>query len=1083
MNPNTHYTPTKDGYAISGSLELFNKLLYGSHQNDDKEARYSTFAGDLPMVMGAATDWTVYDWCDFGKRGVLTSGLALTPGHRRDGANDSKETGSKWFHEANDVISETKDGWIEYTLSDMTNYFPDVMVKMEVYPLLPDDGYLVHYKITTDQRVVFTAGFGGLTEYFGRFESPGSPRRLFGAIDCKGNTVEIGNNRACVKHTDGTTMWIGTSFPADFAVGSAKAMETVCPSLFLGSTPENEDDQVVKISSVINQGTVLDGFFVAIHNSDEATLDKWLAMKDPMSYVKQQIIAKHACINVNTPENPLNLTIAPTVVALDASYHRNSFHHGTFAYHSPFLGWRAWYAPTALGWNDRVQAAMIAHLDEIVHTAEGEERVWFDGTQPREGDGPSPYHCIENTYGYMPYYLGLTLPYYNMQECGFDMMMHHFEWSGNLDVPRKYFDDLSTLLDYEDRIFDPDNDGLYQNFLNTWISDGHSYNGAGCAQSSAYNYRHNMVMAKIARKLGLSDEKFVKRAEKIRKAINEKLWIPASGVIAESLDTMGNCMLHPSPELNTTYLAIDCEAVDNFRAYTMLKYTENYIESVKTQGQGGRMSFSSNWGPRKYSTRGLFPSENACLALAYYQLGLKEKGKEILDGIVDCYFTGRNPGMASHAQSNLGGDTGDWDFTDTTSTYLRLIVEGLYGIRFNSLDDIVTIAPNFPDDWDHASLTLKDISLTYTRKGMQEVFDIYSDRAEKKIIKLPMLATTVEMVMLDGQIVPYAIQAGQNNSFIIIETEKVGRFQLRVVHGKESHPTLNYTAKALAGNQVMFEVENGKFVDYMDITETLEDIEVVGNKVYAKVKDAKGHHTLFIRVKADEYDAWLAADYEILVKDTKVEPLQEKPFVPVDISKFFNCKLTEIHQQEYLSPRPDAYSIGVFANGRYAWEWNHYGHNGLFVDDSMLRNAGGLIHTNSGIPFLTPADNENVACVTLWDNFPTQITIPLEGSGQELALLFASTTNEMQTAVENARITVEYTDGTKEEKSLVFPLNIDDWLVPALQTESESFYFSKFNHATVQRIRLDPSKTLANVQVEAVANEVIMGVMGVSISR
>ena len=42
MNPSTHYTPTKEGYAISGSLDIFNKLLYGSHQNDDKEARYST---------------------------------------------------------------------------------------------------------------------------------------------------------------------------------------------------------------------------------------------------------------------------------------------------------------------------------------------------------------------------------------------------------------------------------------------------------------------------------------------------------------------------------------------------------------------------------------------------------------------------------------------------------------------------------------------------------------------------------------------------------------------------------------------------------------------------------------------------------------------------------------------------------------------------------------------------------------------------------------------------------------------------------------------------------------------------------
>ena len=1084
MNPKTHYAPTREGVAISGASELFNTILYGSHQNDTNESRYATFAGDLPVVMGAATDWTIHDWCLHGKRGTLYHGLCLTPGHSVGGSGaGATESGSGWFHNSPDVTAEFKNGWVDYTLSHISNYFPDIRVHMEVLPLLPDDGFLVHYHITTDQRCIFTAGFGGLTDYIGYFHDKGEPRRLFSPLDCENNTIEPGDSRACVRHANGSSMWIATSFPSRFEIGSAKAMETVSPGLFLGTEPENEHDRVVKISSVIDQGQVLDGSFIAIHDSNEETLNKWLAMENPVACIKQEIFRKHACINVSTPENPLDLTIAPTVIALDASWHRNSFHHGTFIYHSPFLGWRGWYAPTAMGWSDRVEAAMSAHLNQIVPKPEGEERVWFDGTMPREGDGPSQYHCIENTYGYLPYFLGLTLPYYNMQECAFDMMMHHLEWTGNLEIAGKYFRDLSTLLEWEDRIFDPDKDGLYQNFLNTWISDGHSYNGAGCAQSSAYNYRANVVMAKIAAKLGLPTDVFTTRAEKIRKAINEKLWIAESGVIAESLDTMGHCMIHPSPELNTTYLVIDCDAVDGFRAYTMLKYTENYIKSIRTPGQGGRLSYSSNWYPKKYSTCGIFPSENACLALAYFQLGLKEKGKEILDGLVDCYFTGKNPGMMSHVQSPLGGDTGDWDFTDTTSTYLRLVVEGLFGIRFNVLDGCIMIAPNFPDEWDHASLSLKDISLTFTRRGAQEIYDITCQRPEKKYIKLPMLSTSIDTVLLDGKPASYTLTPAQNNCFLTVEVAKAGRFQLRVVHGSNVRPSLRYMQTVMAGSELCFEVLNGTLVEYKDMNGTLENIEVVGNKIYAKARQSAGHHTLFLRVQSGAYDAWLAADYEILVKDIPKNPLEEKPFTPVDISKYFNCSLTEIHNQQYLSPRPDAYSIGVFPNGRYAWEWNHYDHNGLFVDDSALRNAGGLIHTCSGIPFLTPAEKENVACVSLWDNFPTTLTVPLDGTGQELAILYAATTNAMQTQVENVRITVEYADGSTEIAKLVYPDSIDDWLVPSLQKESETFYFSRFNHATVHRIRLNPAKALAHVKVEAIANEVIMGIMGVSISR
>ena len=89
----------------------------------------------------------------------------------------------------------------------------------------------------------------------------------------------------------------------------------------------------------------------------------------------------------------------------------------------------------------------------------------------------------------------------------------------------------------------------------------------------------------------------------------------------------------------------------------------------------------------------------------------------------------------------------------------------------------------------------------------------------------------------------------------------------------------------------------------------------------------------------------------------------------------------------------------------------------------------------------------------------------------------------MQTGVENVRMTVEYTDGERSSVPLVYPIHIDDWLVPALQTKNEIFYFNDYNHATVQKIRLNPEKTLSCIKIEAVANEVIIGVLGVSISK
>lgn len=346
-----------------------------------------------------------------------------------------------------------------------------------------------------------------------------------------------------------------------------------------------------------------------------------------------------------------------------------------------------------------------------------------------------------------------------------------------------------------------------------------------------------------------------------------------------------------------------------------------------------------------------------------------------------------------------------------------------------------------------------------------------------------MRSTEVETVLLDGEPVSYKIVAAPNNSFLMFEVDKVGKFQLRIMHGSSPVATVINPDTVLAGNKIAFEVKGADLTEVFDVSETLEDITIIGNKVYAKAKDVAGDHTLFLRAVSGEYDAWLAADYNIIKEDVVEEPLEEREFVPVEITEFFNCNMTRVHEQAYTSPRPKGFSMGLYQNGRYSHNWNQRGRLIAYVDDTFFRNSGGTVYSPSGITFVTPAENENLACVSIYDNFPTDITIPLSGKGQEVAVLFVASTYCMQSYVENARITVTYTDGTSTYKKLVYPINIDDWLTSALTTEGEIFYFSNFNHATVQKIRIDTDKELASIKIEAVANEIILGVAGISISR
>jgi hypothetical protein len=1087
----TRYSAVDGGFEIFGSREQFNRVLYGSHRNDSRTERFFTFAGDAPLFMGATTDYTKNLYSYYAKNGLLKSGLALTRGkYVPYFYSPETDMSSQWFHDAKDIRSRFVDGVMSYTLTQFSPWFPDVAVEIEALPLLDEDGFLIHYRITTDQRVIFCAGFGAITDYLNRFEYSKIKAREYRVADSQDNVLTCGVNRLALQGPRGVTLRLGASF--DVSV-SRVLPELFCepfPGLFMADRPGCDAGKVGRLECVIPPGGTLDGFLVMIRNEDESVLDQWLQRGDAVRYIKDRIRGKTRYLQMHTPDAHLDLTVPPTVLALDASWHGSTFYHGAHGYHTPFLGWRNYYAPTAIGWKERVATAIRAHLATQVR-GEGPEKVWYDGADRPELDHEgTQYHHLTNPIGRLPALLHRD-DIYTMHEVFASMALHYLEHELDLALAAECFESLSLLLEHEERVYDYDHDGLYQNFLNTWISDGHSYNGGGCAQSSAYNLQANEQMGKIARRIGRDPAVFDARAARIRQALQERLWLEDAGVLAEFVDTVGNRLVHPSPELSTMYLAIECGVVDLFQAYRMLSFTERCLENKRTASRNGRLVYSANWRPRKYSTCGLYPAENACLALAYFQVGDGRRGWEILNGLIEAYFLSRNPGLVRHVLAASGGsELGDLDFTDTSSTYLRLLIEGVWGVRYHLLDGYIEIAPALDEPWDHASLHLRDLSVDYDRRGQLESWRVHTANPAVKRLKIPMRASTVEGVYLNGERVDYRIEAGIGTAFIVVETPQTGALQWLVYHGQRTLPAAldPDCVKTFSGNLLEL-VADSPIEAVVDTSGVLADPVVAGRRLRGRCVKAGGSYTVFVRVAKDDFRAWLPCRIEVGEAELPAEPSyldlsSEVRQEQVDLSQVFNCELTQIHRQRYLSPRPAGYSIGVRLNGRYAWEWNHCGHNALEIDDSRLRQAGGAVTSASGIVFATPPRGPNVACASVWENFPTVLSVDLAGrTAAELAILFIGVTNAMQSWVENGAFEVVYADGGSQRVALVHQKNFDDWLVPALQRESESFYFSDFNHAMIQRLRLEAGRPLAALRVIGTANEVIVGVLGVTLLR
>jgi hypothetical protein len=244
----------------------------------------------------------------------------------------------------------------------------------------------------------------------------------------------------------------------------------------------------------------------------------------------------------------------------------------------------------------------------------------------------------------------------------------------------------------------------------------------------------------------------------------------------------------------------------------------------------------------------------------------------------------------------------------------------------------------------------------------------------------------------------------------------------------------------------------------------------------------------------------IPASYFTDVDSTRLEML--------NLSPYFNENVTEIFQQQYLSPRAQQTTLALPTQG-YG-EWCHP-LDTFTVDDAYLRQCGarsGYLTTPLGVPFRTPGRGQNILFTSQWDNYPTSATVPLTGRASHIYVMMAGSTNAMQSRIANGALRVRYADGTADSLLLVNPETwwpIDqDYLdgTPAFYLRRPAPYRQClateecYRPAAQKLNRLIPGGAallldlpvrsdcdLKALELETLSNDVVIGLMSVTLQR
>ena len=799
-------------------------------------------------------------------------------------------------------------------------------------------------------------------------------------------------------------------------------------------------------------------------------------------------------IRITTPDPYFNTLGGALAVAADGIWDGEVWLHGAIGWRMPLSGWRAAYTGDALGWHDRARTHFNAYAasqvtevpNTIPHPAQDStlalarsEKKW---RTPQYSNGYICRNPRRND----------QMHHYDMNLCYIDELLWHFNWTGDLEYARRMWPVLTRHLAWEKRNYDPDNDGLYDAYACIWASDALYYNSGAVTHSSAYNYRSNRLAAMIAEKIGEDPAPYREEADRILKALNARLWMPERGHWAEFQDFMGHKRLHTSPGVWTIYHALDSDIADPFQAYLATSYVDREIPHIPVHGDGlkdeGYATISTtNWLPYSWSINNVAFAEVMHTALAYFQAGRADAGFHLLkSSVLDGMYLGESPGNFGQI-SFYDAARGECyrDFGDPIGVASRVLIQGLYGILPDAMNGRLLVKPGLPSSWLFASLHTPDIDFDF--KHTNETATSYAI-----IHRLPAVRTLELQFPAQHSEVAKLTVNGKPATWTLVENSI-------------SRPVLSVVIPASSDEKVEINIEWGG--------------EVLGSPTKSQIEAVSAEAPVcFVPMQQGDMKWWVPVDNPLSVdKDDSTQfsafaKVNSSKCEPVVMDEQFNSAVTDIFRNEYLSPRSPYTTLQIPKQG--IGEWCHPLHT-VDIDDSGLRSSvqKGVLNTKLGVPFRTPAEGPNIAFTSLWDNYPDSLTVSLKGKASRAYLLMAGSTNHMQCHIDNGLIRVYYKDGTCDKMALRNPDNwapiehifFEDGLAfnrhaPALyrlrlKTGEISNNFGEElgfpgasreldgGAAILLEMPLNPDKKLSHLVLETLSNDVVIGLMGITLQR
>ena len=1088
------YHPEGNDIVMLNGERRFNRALYGGN------TAFRAEAGDKP-------EFAIYLP---GMGGNLKLGIIT-------------KAGSKWLTGFDSIRAIYRAGSMLYELKD--RQLGEGTILLQVMAAFDREAFILKGEtrnIPIGTRMV--ALFGGVTgKKFSRDGDVGAdPESSFYLKPeyCLNNRIETDTSGFRIRYDNLRSPVNGVCSPA-FSLSIGDATQQADPLTALkaeaGSAPLLRADASLSPSEI---------FYFWIGASDRDAVSR-SRLPEVFREAEQERIRRAGQVTLQTPDPHINALGPALSIAADAIWEHPSYMHGAVAWRMRLNGWRGAYVADVLGWHDRARAHFDGYFQSQVTTPLTAPVVMdtaLNLARHLEKLGTGPFSS-----GYISRNPGddKRAHHYDMNLVFIDQVLDHFGWTGDTAWLRATWSAIERHLAWENRNFDPDGDGLYDAYAAIWASDAMQYSGGAVTHSTAYMYRACRTVAQLARIIGKDPTPYAEQADRIKKAADSRLWLPSRGRHAEYRDALGHRLAHEQPGIWTIYHAIDAALADRFQAWQSLEYIDREIPHIPIRATGLTDTAlytisTTNWQPYTWSLNNVALSELMHTTLAYWQGGRADAAFRLWKStLMESMYLGASPGNLQQLTfyDAMRGELYR-DFADGIGMTARSLTEGLFGIRPDRINGKVVVRPGFPAEWDSARLITPDLTFSFLRKGRIDRYEFAGPLFSHTNIQVKLTARLdqVDAVLLNGKKISWRIDSDAvGNPQIIVDMPhgNIHRLEVRWIGSPIRTPS--FPQSLPVGQQAYIRTEKQSVNTIRDAHGMIRK-NAHDDSRYALISSVPGWKTSFMHLRQGAMQWWAPVTVDFInatPKETHHSYATSGTLEPIDIRPLMNAQLRKIFDQRYLTPRPVGPTLQLPVQGIGNWA---YPLVKPAINDSGLKAAAqdGILRYGDSLRFRlqTDSNHNDVLFTSMWDNYPDSASIALQGKARKACLLMSGTTNAMQSRFLNGKVEVRYTDGSSDQLELRNPQNWwpieQDYLndgyafttdaplpmrislatgrpvTPGYRYTSIKGYSGRAiegGAATILKMPLNPDKTLDRLMLHSIANDVVIGLMALTLER